>query len=63
MTETGTVRRWWQREGFGFVQRDNGEPELYARGPRNLRAGQRVQFAVERQENGLLRAVDVKPAQ
>lgn len=45
MTERGTVRRWWPKEGFGFVVPDDGSPELFGRGQRKLRAGQRVEFA------------------
>jgi cold shock CspA family protein len=56
---TGTVRRWWPKEGFGFVIPDDGSPELFGRGQRKLRAGQRVEFATERTARGT-RAVDVK---
>jgi cold shock CspA family protein len=57
MSETGIVRRWW-REGFGFITRDDGR-EWYARGPRKLRAGQRVTFRSVDTPRGP-RAEDVK---
>ncbi len=44
MSETGTVRKWWRDQGFGFVVPDDGSPELFGHGLRKLRAGQRVQF-------------------
>ena len=56
---TGTVRRWWPKEGFGFIVPDDGGPELFGRGPRRLRAGQRVQFKRKATERGP-RAEDVK---
>ncbi|HZS68778.1 MAG TPA: cold shock domain-containing protein [Burkholderiales bacterium] len=56
---TGTVRRWWRKEGFGFVVPDDGSAELFGRGQRRLRAGQRVEFSTEQTAKGS-RAVDVK---
>ncbi len=57
---TGTVRRWWPKEGFGFVVPADGSPELFGRGLRKLRAGQAVEFTVEQTAKGL-RAVNVRP--
>jgi CspA family cold shock protein len=56
---TGTVRRWWPNQGFGFVIPDDGSPELFGRGQRKLRRGQRVEFDTEQTARGL-RAVNVR---
>jgi len=63
---TGTVR-WFSRvKGYGFIQPDEGEKDVFVHysgivgeGYRNLNEGQRVEFSIEDSPKGP-QAVDVK---
>jgi cold shock CspA family protein len=62
--ELGTVRRFDLGHGYGFVVTDAGDCDLFLHA-RNLRgtiprAGDRVEFAVERFSDGRREAVNVK---
>ena len=64
--QTGTVKWFNNRRGFGFITTDGGEDvfvhhsEIRADGYRKLDEGQRVRFTVEQAEKGP-QAVDVIP--
>ena len=62
---TGTVKWFNDAKGFGFIEQDNGEDDVFvhfsaidAEGYKTLREGQAVSFEVEQDEKGL-RAANV----
>ncbi|MDF1520633.1 MAG: cold-shock protein [Brevefilum sp.] len=57
--ELGVVKWFNGEKGYGFIQRDNGEKDVFvhfsaikAEGFRTLREGQRVEFEVAEGEKG-----------
>jgi CspA family cold shock protein len=64
---TGTVRKWLDDRGYGFVRADNDPTQdifvhhsaVRGGGRITLAFGQRVEFSVERDREGRPRAVDV----
>eukprot|EP00954_Amorphochlora_amoebiformis_P014604 1141872-Amorphochlora_amoeboformis.AAC.1 len=68
--EPGRVKgicKWFDsKKGFGFITPDDGTPDVFvhqtqihAPGFRNLADGEPVEFVMEKQEDGKLRAVSV----
>lgn len=60
----GTVQRWLDGRGYGFIKPDEGEEDIFVhhselRGAYALREGQRVEFDVQRTDRGL-RAINVR---
>lgn len=60
----GTVIRWLDRRGYGFIEPENGGEDVFVHhseieGVYDLRKGQKVEFEVERTPKGP-RAVNVK---
>ena len=57
--ETGTVKWFNDRKGYGFIEREAGEDvfvhfsEIQAKGFRKLEKGQRVEFTVAEGDKGL----------
>jgi len=56
---TGTVKWFNDAKGFGFIEQDNGEDDVFvhfsaidAEGYKTLREGQAVSFEVEQDEKG-----------
>ena len=65
---TGTVKKFMDNKGFGFIVPDEGDEEVFfhqseivMEGFRTLEEGQRVEFEVEKGAKGLS-AKQVKPA-
>ena len=64
---TGTVKKFLDGKGFGFITPDEGDDEVFfhqseivTEGFRTMEEGQRVEFEVEEGEKGL-KAKQVKP--
>jgi len=64
---TGRVKWFNESKGFGFIEQDNGGPDVFVHysaiqgsGFRTLREGQRVEFETEEGPKGL-RATKVIP--
>ncbi|UJR31912.1 hypothetical protein I4U23_019386 [Adineta vaga] len=57
---TGTVRKWLSEKGYGFLQRDNGEPDVFIHvknlpdGLTSLEEGQSVEFNVTSRGKGIM---------
>lgn len=58
--ETGTVKWFDAKKGFGFIARENGEPDVFVhysaiRGKnyRSLNEGQKVEFSITQSDKGL----------
>jgi len=61
----GTVKKWFPYRGYGFIEPDSGEGDVFVhsseiRGAYDLREGEKVEFEVESTYKGP-RAVNVKP--
>jgi CspA family cold shock protein len=57
--QTGTVKWFDDRKGYGFIEREGGEKDVFvhhsaieAAGFKTLREGQRVEFTVEQGPKG-----------
>ncbi len=64
---TGKVKWFNDSKGFGFIEQDNGEADVFVHfsairgsGYKTLREGQAVEFDIERDAKGL-RAANVVP--
>ena len=64
---TGTVKKFMDNKGFGFIMPDEGEDDVFfhqseiqMEGFRTIEEGQRVEFEVEKGPKGLS-AKQVKP--
>jgi CspA family cold shock protein len=64
---TGKVKWFNDSKGFGFIEQDNGEADVFVHfsairgsGYKTLREGQAVEFDIERDAKGL-RAANVIP--
>jgi CspA family cold shock protein len=63
---TGTVKWFNESKGYGFIEQDDGGPDVFvhftaiqSEGFRTLREGQAVEYEVKEDSKGL-RAVNVK---
>jgi len=60
----GTVKKWLNYRGFGFIQPDEGDEDVFCHnseivGQSTLKEGQKVEFDVESSSKGP-RAINVK---
>jgi uncharacterized membrane protein YsdA (DUF1294 family)/cold shock CspA family protein len=66
MRRHGTLKRWNDDRGFGFIEPNEGPPEIfvhikaYRRRTERPRVGERITFTVETDPQGRLRAADVR---
>ena len=66
MTNYGTVANWNDGRAFGFITREDGQPDIFAHvtqlsgGASELIPGDRVSFEVEPGRNGKLQATAVR---
>jgi cold shock protein len=65
--QTGTVKWFNAQKGFGFIQPDNGGPDVFVHisaveraGLDNLREGERIQYELEQGRNGKSAAEELK---
>ncbi len=63
---TGSVKWFNDAKGYGFIQQDNGEADVFvhfssiqSEGFKSLREGQKVEFDIEKDAKGL-RAANVR---
>lgn len=68
--QTGTVKWFDDRKGFGFIQRDGGGPDVFVHisaveraGMQTLREGQKISFEIQKDpKRNKESAVDLKDA-
>ncbi len=67
MSTTGTVKWFNDEKGFGFIQQENGGPDVFAHfrqitgeGFKSLAEGQRVEFTITQGQKGP-QAEDIRP--
>ena len=66
-TTSGTVKWFNDEKGFGFIQQENGGPDVFAHfrqitgeGFKSLAEGQRVEFTITQGQKGP-QAEDIRP--
>ena len=66
----GTVKFFNTNKGFGFIQPDNGGPDVFVHitaveraGMRTLRQDQRVSYELQQDQRGKTSAVNLAPAE
>lgn len=66
MRRHGTLRKWNDDRGFGFIEPNEGPPEIfvhikgYSRRPGRPQLGERVTFDIETTREGKTRAINVR---
>ncbi|HDR8053418.1 cold shock protein [Bacillus thuringiensis] len=65
---TGTVKRFHEEKGFGFITPDDGSEEIYFSyteiqtvGPKTVKEGQRVTYEIALGTSGRLFAIQILP--